>query len=424
MEENQKVIISLKNGKKFTGFIIPKDESSNKKMIVLKLGNGYNVGISSSKIKNIKKLEKTKSRPLPTLSMKGRGPKVTIIGTGGTVSSRVDYITGGVEASMNTDEILNFVPESLQFAELNFVNLFNKLSEDFTPKNWQTIARKIHNSLKKSEGVVILHGTDTMHYTASMMSLMIDTSKPIVFTGAQRSSDRPSTDSFLNILSSIHAAKSNIPESLICFHSSTSDNYNHIIRGNRSRKMHTSSRNAFLSINTPPLANIWPDGKLEKTNECLEPQKPRLRENLEEKVAIVKVFPGSDPKILNHFANAKYKGIVIEGTGLGHVPTNPDNGKSWVEAIDNLKNEIKFVITSQTIFGRTHKNVYTNLRKLSRLGVSYVEDMTTETAYTKLMWALGNFKQDKIKEIMEKNLKGEMSSRTLLKDMSQHNLGY
>ena len=155
MEENQRVTISLHNGKKLIGFIIPKNEDSNKKMIVLKLGNGYNVGISSSKIKNIKKLEKTKQKKLPTLSMKGSGPKVSIIGTGGTISSRVDYITGGVEASMNTDEILNFVPESLQFAELKFVNLFNKLSEDFTPKNWQEIAKKIHNSLKKSEGVVL-----------------------------------------------------------------------------------------------------------------------------------------------------------------------------------------------------------------------------------------------------------------------------
>ncbi len=418
MDKKKRVHIHLNNGKNFEGYVVPTNDSSNPEIFVIKLDNGYNLGIDKHKIKKIVEISSENIKPLQKSKMEGNGPLISVLGTGGTISSRVDYVTGGVEASMTADEIFHSVPEALEVANLDFVNVFNKLSEDFVPKNWQVIAREIHSSLKKSEGVVVLHGTDTLHYTSSIISFMINTMKPVVFTGAQRSSDRPSTDSFMNILTSIHVAKSSIPESLVCFHSSMSDDYNNIIRGNRARKMHTSSRDAFKSINMAPLGKVYKTGKIEMSETPIKGQKLKLMNKLEEKVAIIKTYPGADASIIEHFASLGYKGLVIEGTGLGHVPVNPDGMKSWVDAIEKVKDDLEIVITSQTIFGRTHKNVYTNLRKVSKTGAIFVEDMTTETAYAKLMWALGNFKREKVKEIMETNLKGEMSLRTL-KDKSQ-----
>ena len=410
----KKVRVTLKDGRFFVGYMLPKTEFSRKDITIIKLDNGYNIGIGSAEIKKTEILKKGIVRKVPKLKIKGKGPKLSVIGTGGTVSSRVDYVTGGVESSMSVDEIFAFVPEAAEHAELRFVNAMRKLSEDMTPKNWAKIAREVYKSLKTSEGAIVLHGTDTMHYTASAISFMVDTTKPIVFTGAQRSSDRPSTDAFMNILCSVHAAKSDIAESLVCFHSSMSDDFNHIIRGNRSRKLHTSARPAFVSVNQPPLASVWPNGKI-KGNEDYHKRddgKLRLKTKMEDRVAIVKAFPGSDPEVLSYYASQGYKGIIIEGTGLGHVPVSPGNGKGWIPVINDFKDELVIVVTSQTVFGRTHKHVYTNLRKLSNLGVTFVGDMTTEAAYAKLMWTLGNHGKDGARELMEKNLKGEMSPRT------------
>ena len=414
MVGEKRVRLTLKNGRSFAGFMLPKTEFSRKDITILKLDNGYNIGVGAAEIKKVDVLKKLPPRKIPRLRIKGRGPRVSVIGTGGTVSSRVDYITGGVESSMSVEEILAFVPEAADHADLKFATAMNKLSEDMTPRNWVKIARETHKSLKDSEGIIILHGTDTMHYTASALSFMLDTDKPVILTGAQRSSDRPSTDAFLNILCSIHAAKSDVAEVGVCFHSGMSDDFNNLIRGNRARKLHSSARPAFVSVNRPPLASVWPNGKMKKGADYMKrgEAKLRLRPKLDGRVAIVKTFPGSDPEILSYYASQGYKGIIIEGTGLGHVPVSPGNKRSWIPVIEDFKDELVFVITSQTIFGRTHRNVYTNLRKLSSLGVSFVGDMTTEAAYAKLMWALGNHGREGAREIMEKNLKREMSPRT------------
>jgi glutamyl-tRNA(Gln) amidotransferase subunit D len=328
----------------------------------------------------------------------------------------VDYLTGGVKASMTAGEIFGAVPEAAGLADLKFTNLMNKLSEDMVPKNWAAIAAGVHKLLRNSEGVVVLHGTDTMHYTASALSFMLDTPKPVVLTGAQRSSDRPSSDAYMNVLCSINTAKSDVGEVVVCFHASTSDDFCHVIRGNRAFKGHSSARWAFRSINVPPLARVWPDGKFEKLSDYTERKKGKgkLLNKVEPRVALVKVFPGASPDVLNHYASKGYKGIVIEGTGLGHVPVNPDGGRGWIPTIKELRDDMLFVVTSQTLWGRTHKHVYTNLRKLSRLGVLFVGDMIPETAYTKLVWALGNFSRETAGKIMKKNVRGELSARTTL----------
>jgi len=417
--ERRKVRIKTDDGRVFEGFIIPKTEFSSEDIVVLKLRSGYNIGISEKRIKEIEDLgeEAEVGRVILREKIEGKGPRVTMIGTGGTIASRVDYLTGGVKASMSVEEILSFVPEVEKFADLKFINLMQKLSEDMVPENWKQIAEEVGKHIKGSNGIVILHGTDTMHYTSSILSFMIDALKPIILTGAQRSSDRPSTDAFINILASVHAALSDIGEVAICFHASMSDECNYVIRGNRARKMHTSSRPAFKSINYPPLARIWPDGRFEKIAEYYSRNneyEPKIDTKIEEKVALVKVYPGADPEILRWFAERGYRGIIIEGTGLGHVPVAPDNGKSWIPVIEELSEEVFVGIVSQTIFGRTHRYVYTNLRKLHRAGAVHLEDMTAETAYTKAMWVLGHVQDlEEAKKLMLKNLKGEISKRTL-----------
>ncbi|MBR9680972.1 MAG: Glu-tRNA(Gln) amidotransferase subunit GatD [Candidatus Altiarchaeota archaeon] len=410
MAKTNRVKITTKDGRIFIGYEIPKSDSSSDDISIIKLDNGYNIGVNTNKILKkeiLKGMAQIKKIPVPKIT--GHGPKISLVGTGGTIASRVDYITGGVEGSMSTDEIISNVPEAADYADLKFVDVMNKQSEDFSPKDWLKIASAVYKELKKSEGVIVTHGTDTMHYTSSIMSFLIDTTKPIVFTGAQRSSDRPSSDAFMNILCSIHAAKQRIPESMICFHSSMSDDFNFLMRGNRTKKLHTSARHAFKSVNQLPLAKVWVDGKFKKLSDPIKEQKPKLFSKLEEKVALVKVFPGSDPAILDYYASKNYKGIVLEGTGLGHVPVN--SKKSWIPKLEELKDEMTFVVTSQTDHGRTHKHVYSNLRKVSRLGVLYVEDMIPETAYTKLMWVLGNKLET---SIMNQNVKGELSNRTTL----------
>ncbi len=413
--KTRRLRVTLKDGRVFEGYALPRTEFSSEDILVLKLGSGYNVGLSRKDIAKQEVLGEHSPSPPKPLPAGGRGPPVTLIGTGGTISSRVDYVTGGVEASMSAGEIVALVPEVAEEAELKFVDAMRKLSEDMVPSNWSKIAREAYRALKNSEGVVILHGTDTMHYSASAISFMIDTTKPIVFTGAQRSSDRPSTDATLNILASVRAAKGPVAESTICFHEGMGDSSAILIRGNRARKMHTSARAAFHSINYPPLARLGADGSVEELAEFFPRRdgEPELRAKVENRVAIVRTFPGSDPDVLRYYRDRGYRGVVIEGTGLGHVPVSPDGGKGWLPVVEEVLDDMVVAVTSQAIYGRTHRYVYTNLRKLSRLGVLMVEDMLTETAFTKLCWLLANFPREEVEKLMAQNLRGELSSRTL-----------
>ncbi|MBR9682001.1 MAG: Glu-tRNA(Gln) amidotransferase subunit GatD [Candidatus Altiarchaeota archaeon] len=424
--DNKQVLVTLKDGTIFEGIAIPTTESSSDGIIIVKRKDGYNVGIDKSKIKSVKVMGTVKTKvgkaQKSTLKFKG-GPKVGLLATGGTIASRVDYTTGGVTASMSAEEILSAVPEVRNFATLDFKNLFNKLSEDMTPKDWVAMAKATVKLLEKNEGVVIFHGTDTLHYTAAALSFAIDSGKPIVITGAQRSSDRPSSDAFENIMASLRAAQSKVGETMVCFHSATGDGTYDLMRGTRVRKMHTSGRAAFKSINTPVLATITTKGELKPVSKFAKRDNKKattLDARFEDKVALVKVFPGSDPAILEWYAKERYKGVVLEGTGLGHVPVSPSNEKSWIPIIKKVGKEMAIVMTSQTIYGRTHPHVYTNLRTLSREGVIFVGDMLPETALVKLMWVLGHTnKPTEVTKLMQTNLKGEINSRTIDVDPKQ-----
>jgi len=269
----------------------------------------------------------------------------------------------------------------------------------------------------------VAHGTDTMHYTAAALSFILETPVPIIVTGAQRSSDRPSSDAFLNLMSSVAMAKSDIAEVTVCMHATENDNQAYIHRGTRVRKMHTSRRDTFNSINSPPLARVK-DGRVKiidktftnhKRGEC----QLEVNDSLEEKVGFIKSYPGIAAELLDYHIDKGYRGILMEGTGLGHCPDH------LIPSLERAADEeIPVVMTSQCLYGRTNLNVYSTGRKILSSGVISVEDMLPETAYVKLVWALGQTNQpEEVKTIMQTNLKGEMdeksSSKYFLRDYGE-----
>lgn len=346
---------------------------------------------------------------------------VSILGTGGTIASKVDYKTGGVYASFSPKEIIVQVPEIENIATIRAREVMQVMSEDMTPKDWKIIAKEVAKEINSdADGVIITHGTDTMHYTSAALSFMLkNLKKPVVLVGSQRSSDRGSSDAFLNLICALHfITKSDVAEVCIVMHENMNDESCIAIRGCRARKMHTSRRDAFKPINDLPIARINPNGKIEmisKNYRKREDNKPYvvLDDNLEEKVALIKMYPGVDSRIIDFYIKNGYKGFVIEATGLGHVATI---GKySMLEKIKKaVAKKIPVVITSQCLYGRVHPTIYANLRKLSKIGCIFVEDMLPEVAYIKLMYALahGN-SSDEVKEIMLTNLANEISERTL-----------
>jgi len=368
-------------------------------------------------IKEEFKFEMEKEK-IKELKFDHKKPKVALIMTGGTIISRVDYRTGGVYALERPEELLTNIPELKNIVFIDDIKVpFKKMSEDLNYKDWQALAELVAKELNKNEGVIITHGTDTLHYTSAALSFMLkNLSKPVVLVGSQRSSDRGSSDAFMNLICSAYAAVSNIAEVGVCMHGSTDDQYCYFIRGTKVRKLHTTRRDAFRSINEMPLAKFWPDGKIDilnKNHKTRKDGKVLADVKFEPKVALLKAYPGSEPEILEILAKKGYRGFVIEGTGMGHVPTEAE--KSWIPVIKKLiKDGIPVVIAPQTLYGRINTDVYTNLRVLYHEAKAIpAEDMLPEVAYVKLGWVLGHTKDlEEIRKMMLTNIAGEITARS------------
>lgn len=421
----------IKAGKSYEGLLMPRGEIGDKNCIVLKLDSGYNVGVKyegGAKIEKSKKAEpkevkeefefEFEKEKIKELKFDPKKPKIALIMTGGTIISRVDYRTGGVYALEKPKELLTNVPELKNIVNIeNISTPFKKMSEDLNYKDWQILAKLAAKEINKNQGVIITQGTDTLHFTSAALSFMLkNLYKPVVLTAAQRSSDRGSSDAFMNLICSAYAAISEIAEVGVCMHATTDDNYCHFIRGTKCRKLHSTRRDAFRSINEMPLAKIWPDGKIDILNKIYKKRKDEkvvADVKFEPKVALLKAYPGSEPEILEFLVKKGYKGFVIEGTGMGHVPTFTE--ESWIPSIKKLiKDGVPVVIAPQTIYGRINTNVYTNLRVLYHDAKAIpAEDMLPETAYVKLGWILGHTKDlEKIRELMLKNIAGEITERS------------
>ncbi len=412
------IIRMTRDGQTSEGILIPRSEYGDEKHLVIKLKNGYNIGIRitpDTRIEKIGKGAKPTFAPPPPSKQNPKLPKVTIVSTGGTIASRVDYRTGAVRAALTASDLYSVVPELSNIARIDAQILFSLFSENITPKHWTEIAKVVAEQIKEGvDGVVIAHGTDTMGYTAAALSFALQNLPiPIILVGSQRSADRPSSDAATNLIGAVTAAaKAPFAEVAVAMHESTSDTSIVLHKGTKVRKCHTSRRDTFKSVNALQMAKIQ-DQKITMLKEDYgkrdSSRKLILKPEFDEKVALMKFYPGMKPIIIDWCAKKGYKGIVLEGTGLGHV------GSNCFEAIRNaIEHNMIVAMTSQCIWGRTNMNVYDQGRDLLVLGVIPLEDMLPETALVKLMWIFGQTEDVKeAKKLLKTNVAGEFSPRTL-----------
>jgi len=420
-------ILVKKDEVEYRGMLLNRAEDADDQHIVLKLDNGYNIGVNINEA-YLGLLDKGKEPKieLPPLYIQKDESKmdISIISTGGTVASIIDYKTGAVHPAFTAEDLLRATPELLEEANIKGKAIMNILSENMRPEYWVQAARSIADEINNgAQGVVVAHGTDTMHYTSAALSFILQTPVPVILTGAQRSSDRPSSDAFLNLMSSVAAARSDLAEVMVCMHANENDRHAYLHRGTKVRKMHTSRRDTFQSINSLPLAKVK-EGSIKIIDRHYVYRKRHqfqleLNDSIEPKIAFIKSFPGISSELIDYHVDKGYKGIVIEGTGLGHCP------EDLIPSVKRATDEsIPVVMASQCLYGRTNLNVYSTGRKLLNAGVIPTGDMLPETAYVKLVWTMGQTQErDEVEKIMQSNLRGEMdeksSSQYFLKDYGE-----
>lgn len=403
-------LVKVQTDSTYSGILMPRYEHSDDEHIVLKLKNGYNIGLQIEKIikievesrNSVKKENITQLRTDPKL------PKILLISTGGTIASKIDYRTGGVYPALTAAELNANVPEISEIANIDTEVLFSEYSENLLPEHWIKIAEKL-DSYSRSEykGIIVAHGTDTMHYTAAALSFSLSGfPKPVALVGSQRSSDRPSSDAALNLISAARfLVETDTNGIFVVMHNSISDDEVACHWGTRVRKNHTSKRNAFQTIGGSPAFIVKKD-VIEK-DPLFSPLKkmynPKI--NFDSQVMLIKYYPGLDPKLIDYAMNSGYKAIIFEGTGLGHV------GKVMHESIARVKRNGLFVgMTSQCIDGIVRMTVYDSGRDLLNLGVIPLGNMVPETALVKSMWALGNTRDiNEMEKIMQENIASEIS---------------
>jgi len=413
----------------YEGILMPRIELGDTSCLVVKLSNGYNTGIkfeAGVRIEKIKKglgMEHKHKKKIKKIIFDKKLPSISIIGTGGTIASKVDYRTGGVYASFSPEDITMQIPELKEITNIKAEEVMNVMSEDITPETWIRIAKEVTQDVKAGyKGVIITHGTDTLHYTAAALSFMLrDLPCPVALVGAQRSSDRGSSDTVMNIACAANfVAHSDVAEVCTVLHGTMEDDYCLAIRGTKVRKMHTSRRDAFRPVNEQPIAKIhWKNRRIEILNKNYRKRsnlKLKVDAKLDPKVALIKCYPGLNPEIFDFYLNKKYKGFVVEATGLGHTPTLGKH--SLLPKIERaIKLRKPVVITSQCLYGRTHPTIYHNLRELSKRGAIFAEDMLPEVALVKLMWVLGHTKNlERVRKMMLTNYAGEINPRIGTKD--------
>ena len=400
----------------FKGIILPRSENDDDLHIVLKLATGYNVGIDVNTITEMKEIGykeahyKIPEKEFPFTEGK---PNIKLLGTGGTIASRLDYRTGAVIPAFSPGELYGAVPELADICNLQTEKLFAVFSENMGSDQYKKLAIAIGKEIEKGiDGIVIGHGTDTLHHTAAALSFMIQNSPvPIVLVGSQRSSDRPSSDAALNLIhATTTAATSDIAEVLVCMFGPTSDEYGLLHRGTRVRKMHSSYRSTFRTIGDVPLATVTRDGVVPIKHNYNHRRKDRnvtILPYFEEKVALIYYYPNMQPDMIYSLIDNGYKGIIIAGTGLGHV------NKPLYPAIRKCKEKgIPVYMTVQTLWGYVHMFVYDTGRDLMSYGIIPAENMLPEVAYIKLGWALGQTDDiGKVKELMLTPIAGEITKR-------------
>lgn len=401
---------------KFRGIILPRSEQADDLHVVVKLQTGYNIGLAVDSITSLKELGYKEAKykiPEQEFPYDAKKKNVTLLGTGGTIASRLDYRTGAVIPAFTPGELYGAVPELADICNLKTIKLFGVFSENMGPEQYKILAESIGREIAGgADGIVIGHGTDTMHHTAAAMSFMVqDSPVPIVMVGSQRSSDRPSSDAAFNLrCSSFTASQGPIAEVMVCMFGPTSDSYNLLHRGTRVRKMHSSYRSTFRTLSDIPLAMCTPES-LSPLKKTFKPRRTdrnvKVIPTFDENVAIVYYYPNMKPDIIDSLVDHGYKGIVIAGTGLGHV------NKPLYEPLRNaVQKGVHVYMTVQTLWGFAQMYVYDTGRDLMELGVVPAANMLPEVAYIKLGWALGqSHDRETVKKLMLTPVNEEITER-------------
>ena len=409
-------VILHTTGGDFTGLILPRSETADSEHIVLKLITGYNIGIRQDTVQKITvQGRKVANYQIPEKAFPHdpKKPRVKLFGTGGTIASRLDYRTGAVIPAFSPGELYGSVPELADICNMETEKLYGVFSENMGPEQWIGTAKAVAEEIRKGvAGIVVGHGTDTMHHTAAALSFMLqDSPVPIVMVGSQRSSDRPSSDAAINLINSTRtAATSDIAEVMVCMFGPTSDKYGLLHRGTRVRKMHSSYRSTFRTLSDIPLGKIDENGvspfrsdysKRREDNEIT------LNAVFDDRVSLVYYYPSMKPDIIDSLVENGYKGIIIAGTGLGHV------NKPLYPALDRaIKAGVHIYMTVQTMWGYVQMYVYETGREIMGLGVIPAANMLPEVAYVKLGWALGqSHDPDEVKRIMLTPVNSETTER-------------
>ena len=394
------------------GHVLEHNDSS---ILLLKLDNGYNIGVPKEKILKARALKKLKQEIKESRAIEHKDlPNIGLVVCGGTIASKLDSKTGGVKHLVDASEFAQYYPELFNIVNVKKIEVpFMIGSESIDSGHWVKLAECVEKLVndKDLQGVIITHGTDFLSYSSSALSFFLGKlNKPVVFTYSQRSIDRASSDASLNLQCAARMAISEPAEVLVVGHATINDEYCYAHRGVKVRKMHSSRRDAFTSINSTPVAKVWPDRV-----EFLDSFHPRNNKQVEldnyfsDKVALVKFYPGQDSSILDFYA-LKYKGVVFEASGLGHLPVS-EARHNWLPKLKKVIREgLVVCVTTQTINGRVDPYVYSNGRELLEAGVIFLEDMLGEVAFVKLGWVLGHPGwKTKVKEKMLENFAGEFS---------------
>ncbi len=401
----------------FAGLVLPRSETADADHLVLKLESGYNVGLRHDTIEKVVKTgfrEAIYKIPEEDFPASDNLPPVILFGTGGTIASRLDYRTGAVIPAFSPGELYGSVPELADICNLQTEKLFGEFSENIGAEHYKVLAERIGQAVKDGfAGVVIGHGTDTMHHTAAILSFMVqDLPIPVVMVGSQRSSDRPSSDAARNLIHATQvAATGPIAEVMVCMFGPTSDRYNLLHRGTRVRKMHSSYRSTFRTIGDIPLALV-DEEKTEPLHDDYAPRRSdrsvEIRPHFDERVTILYYYPNMQVDILDAIVDTGYRGVVIAGTGLGHV------NRTVYPALERARSAgVQIYMTLQTLWGYVQMNVYETGREILELGVIPLANMLPEVAYVKLAWAFGCHPDDPdaVKALMTTTIAGEITER-------------
>ncbi len=409
------VDIVAKNGN-FSGLILPRSETADDKHLVVKLGSGYNVGLRCDTIISMKQTGYRAANykiPEKDFPMDDVKPNVMLFGTGGTIASRLDYRTGAVIPAFSPGELYGSVPELADICNLTTRKLFAVFSENMAKDQYIELAKQIGKAIEDGyRGIVIGHGTDTMSHTAAVLSYMVqDSPIPIVLVGSQRSSDRPSSDAALNLINAVSAAAySDIAEVMVCMFGPTSDEYDLLHQGTRVRKMHSSYRSTFRTVSDTPIAKVKGReivalrGDYKKRR---EDRNVKIFPYFNDMVSIVYYYPGMRPDVIDSLVENGYKGIIIAGTGLGHV------NRPLYAALKRANDAgVHMYMTVQTLWGFVQMYVYETGREIMELGVVPAANMLPESALMKLSWALGQTEdREEVQKMMLTPIANEITER-------------